>query len=165
MIVSHNRSFLDPVVTKVLEFVPGRAPRLYLGNVSDYLEKVEAERAALERSKSGSVAVSNRSESAAPRGEDTANRKEQRRLEAQRRQQRAEKFKPLKAKLVEVESQIAELEAEKAALLAKMQDSAFFECQDSAKLVAVRFKDTDFELEKAYSAWSEIEEEIEALES
>ena len=40
-IVSHNRSFLDPIVTKVLEFVPGEKPRVYLGNVSDYLEKVE----------------------------------------------------------------------------------------------------------------------------
>ena len=32
-IVSHNRSFLDPIVTKVLEFVPGEKPRVYLGNV------------------------------------------------------------------------------------------------------------------------------------
>lgn len=44
-IVSHNRSFLDPIVTKVLEFVPGEKPRVYLGNVSDYLEKVEREQA------------------------------------------------------------------------------------------------------------------------
>jgi len=66
---------------------------------------------------------------------------------------------------VEVEGKIATLEAEKAELLAKMQDPSFFECQDSAKLVAVRFKDADFELEKAYSAWSEIEEEIEDLEA
>lgn len=44
-IVSHNRSFLDPIVTKVLEFVPGEKPRLYIGNVSDYLEKVERDQA------------------------------------------------------------------------------------------------------------------------
>ena len=44
-IVSHNRSFLDPIVTKVLEFVPGEKPRVYIGNVSDYLEKVERDQA------------------------------------------------------------------------------------------------------------------------
>ena len=42
-IVSHNRSFLDPIVTKVLEFIPGQKPKLYYGNVSDYLEKKKAD--------------------------------------------------------------------------------------------------------------------------
>ncbi|MDG2123525.1 MAG: ATP-binding cassette domain-containing protein, partial [Verrucomicrobiales bacterium] len=169
MIVSHNRSFLDPVVTKVLEFVPGRAPRLYLGNVSDYLEKVEAERAVAERVSVAGVGLVAR-EATGTAGafgtvDDAANRREQRRLEAQKRQRRAEKLKPLKTKLGEVEAAIATLEAEKAELLGKMQDPSFFECQESAKLVAVRFKDADFELEKAYSAWSKLEEEIEELES
>ncbi|MBR5330021.1 MAG: ATP-binding cassette domain-containing protein, partial [Akkermansia sp.] len=42
-IVSHNRQFLDPIVNKVLEFRLGHAPRLFYGNVSAYLETVEAE--------------------------------------------------------------------------------------------------------------------------
>lgn len=46
-IVSHNRRFLDPVVTKVLEFRPNLPPRVFLGNVSDYIEKKEAEDRAL----------------------------------------------------------------------------------------------------------------------
>ncbi|MEM6280194.1 MAG: ABC-F family ATP-binding cassette domain-containing protein, partial [Verrucomicrobiota bacterium] len=42
-IVSHNRSFLDPVVTKVLEFIPNETPKVYYGNVSDYIEKKQAD--------------------------------------------------------------------------------------------------------------------------
>ena len=38
MIVSHDRSFLDPIVNKVLEIQPGEI-RLFLGNVSYYLDK------------------------------------------------------------------------------------------------------------------------------
>ena len=45
-IVSHNRAFLDPIVTKVLEFVPGRVPRWYHGNMTYFLEKKAEERAA-----------------------------------------------------------------------------------------------------------------------
>ena len=39
MIVSHNRNFLDALVTKTLEFQPGRQPILYAGNITYYLEK------------------------------------------------------------------------------------------------------------------------------
>ena len=42
-IVSHNRRFLDPIVNKVLEFRPGLPPRLFYGNVSQYIESIEAE--------------------------------------------------------------------------------------------------------------------------
>ncbi len=42
-IVSHNRSFLDPIVTKVLEFRIGKPPKFYYGNVSDYIEKKKAD--------------------------------------------------------------------------------------------------------------------------
>ena len=43
VIVSHNRSFLDPVVDRTLEFRHGRPPKLYYGNLSYYLDKVAEE--------------------------------------------------------------------------------------------------------------------------
>ena len=46
LIVSHNRSFLDPIVTKTLEFRPGEAPQIYHGNVTYYLDKKTEEKAA-----------------------------------------------------------------------------------------------------------------------
>jgi len=44
LIVSHNRSFLDPIVTKTLEFRPNQDPQLYHGNISYYLDKKEEEK-------------------------------------------------------------------------------------------------------------------------
>ncbi len=44
VIVSHNRDFLDPIVTKTLEFRVGLPPQMYAGNLSYYLEKKAEER-------------------------------------------------------------------------------------------------------------------------
>ena len=80
-IVSHNRSFLDPIVTKVLEFVPGEKPRVYIGNVSDDLEKVERDQAL---ASSAASAVSGAADPGAG-----ADRKARRRMEAEIRQKGA----------------------------------------------------------------------------
>ncbi|WP_309397673.1 ABC-F family ATP-binding cassette domain-containing protein [Cerasicoccus maritimus] len=42
ILVSHDRDFLDPVVTKVLEISP-KGSRLLTCNVSEYIERIEAE--------------------------------------------------------------------------------------------------------------------------
>ncbi|MBN1404206.1 MAG: ABC-F family ATP-binding cassette domain-containing protein, partial [Opitutales bacterium] len=44
IIVSHDRDFLDPLVGRVIEVAPGRV-RSFIGNVSDYIAKTDAERA------------------------------------------------------------------------------------------------------------------------
>ena len=90
VIVSHNRAFLDPIVTKTLEFSVGRPPRMYHGNVSYYLEKKAEEEAAAAK---GAEARAGRgagtdSGGASASGSGKANRKEQRRLEGQRRQEK-----------------------------------------------------------------------------
>ena len=46
MIVSHNRDFLDQLVTKTLEFRPGEEPRLFHGNIAYYLDKKAEEKSA-----------------------------------------------------------------------------------------------------------------------
>ncbi len=158
VIVSHNRSFLDPLVTKVLEFVPKKAPRLFHGNLSDYLDKKAAEKEAqaTAQPKAGG------SESSSGSG----NRKEQRRLEAQRRQQRSKVLKPLQEKLETVETLIAKLEGEKPELLAKLGDADFFKSEpDLARVTAHRFKDLEYEMQKAYSDWDTISEDLERAEA
>ncbi|MBP9226355.1 MAG: ABC-F family ATP-binding cassette domain-containing protein, partial [Verrucomicrobiales bacterium] len=96
-IVSHNRSFLDPIVTKVLEFIPNEPPKVYYGNVSDYLEKKRADMdAAAVKATPPKVALSGKSGSKSSKASSVAvevdsgaNRKEQRRLEAKAREERA----------------------------------------------------------------------------
>ncbi|NNE94120.1 MAG: ABC-F family ATP-binding cassette domain-containing protein, partial [Verrucomicrobiales bacterium] len=125
VIVSHNRSFLDPIVTKVLEFIPGRPPRLFHGNMTWYLEKKAEERAAAE-----AAVIPASTKKSGPKsstgGDSSTNRKEQRRIEAEARQEKAKKLKPLRSKLEETESSIGKLEAEKAELTGKLVDPEFF---------------------------------------
>lgn len=157
VIVSHNRAFLDPLVTKVLEFTPQKAPRLYHGNLSDYLEKKEAERE-----------VESRGSSPSSGGESTgaaASRKEQRRREARQRQELSVRLKPLRAKLEEVESLIAALEEEKPRLLGKLGDPEYFKQEpDQARITAQRYRDLEGDLQKAYSDWDQVSDEIGRVE-
>ena len=161
VIVSHNRAFLDPIVTKVLEFIPRRPMRVYHGNVSDYLEKKAAEADAAKAASGGSSGA----ESGAAGKAGGGARKEQRRLEARQRQERAGKLKPLKSKLADLEAGIEALEKEKAGLTAKLVDPEFFKKGEEAKGATVRFHQLENELENAFTNWSELSAKIEKLEA
>ncbi len=87
-IVSHNRSFLDPIVTKVLKSSREKEPHVYLGNVSDYLEKVERNQALAPRA---TLPPSGAAEPGA--GLD---RKARRRMEAEIRQKKTRLLRPLR---------------------------------------------------------------------
>ena len=166
-IVSHNRSFLDPIVTKTVEFLVGRQPRIFHGNVTYYLEKKAEEEAAAAKVAGGSGSTASRSSSAAGGGGDkgSVNRKEQRRLEGLKRQERARKLKPLQTKLEEVEARIAQIETTKAELMAKMGDPSFFSDRDAAKVTAQAFKAAESDLENAYSDWAQVSDELERAEA
>jgi ATP-binding cassette subfamily F protein 3 len=157
-IVSHNRAFLDPLVTKVLEFTPQKAPRLYHGNLSDYLEKKEAERELKSRGSSPS--------SGGESSGQAAGRKEQRRREARQRQELSVRLKPLRVRLEEIESLIASLEQEKPQLLGKLGDPEFFKREpDQARITAQRYQDLEGDMQKAYSEWDQVSDEIERIEA
>ena len=163
-IVSHNRSFLDPIVTKVLEFIPNQPPKVYYGNVSDYLEKKHADMdAAKERAKSASAPTGKSSGNAG--GGSNANRKEQRRLEAQARQAAASKLKPLKTEFEALEAEIAQLEEEKATLTGKLADPEFFKKGEESALAMKRFSEIESILGGRYSRWEELSDKIEKLEA
>ena len=99
LIVSHNRSFLDPIVTKTLEFRPGESPQVYHGNVTYYLDK-KAEEKATSKGLNGTTSkptLSSLASSSAPapvKGPKLS-RKDQRRLKAQERLQRSDELKPV----------------------------------------------------------------------
>ncbi len=160
-IVSHNRSFLDPIVTKVLEFIPNQPPKLYYGNVSDYIEKKQAD---IEAAKDPASTAKKPSSTAAP-SVSGGSRKEQRRLEAKAREARASKLKPLKDEFETVEEKISSLEQEKADLTAKLVDPEFFKQGEAAAEATKRFAKVESELETFYSRWSELSDEIEKMES
>lgn len=151
-IVSHNRSFLDPIVSKVLEFVPGEKPKVYIGNVSEYLEKVERDQALVVTSAptpSGTVESG------------TMDRKARRRMEAEIRQKKTRLLKPLQEKLAKLEEEIAKLEAEKSDITSQLECPDVAVDTEAVMDLTSRFQQTDRQLETFFTQWAELSEKIE----
>ena len=154
-IVSHNRQFLDPIVNKVLEFRLGYAPRLFYGNVSAYLETVEAEERRIKMSAQPAA-------SAAETPIVAGNRKESRRAREMARQQRNRVLKPLQNELEGVEEEISLKDARKEEISAQLElpDNM---C-DNQKLMELtqEYQTLERETESLYSRWEKLSVEIEA---
>ena len=156
-IVSHNRSFLDPIVTKVLEFVPGEKPRVYIGNVSDYLEKVERDQAL---ASSAASAVSGAADPGAG-----ADRKARRRMEAEIRQKKARLLRPLQEKLEQLEAEIARLETEKTEIASQLERPEVAADTEAVMELTTRFQQADRQLETCFTQWADLSEKIEETEA
>ncbi len=172
MIVSHNRYFLDPLVTKTLEFRPGEAPRTFVGNITYYLEKT-AEEAKAERAAGPKLSKLNSTKpvvkpivaptpAAAPAAE-SGNRKDQRRIDADNRQKRAQVLKPLEDELASLEKKIAELEAAQVTLTAHLSEPSVAADPDKFRQATQAVANVTQGLENAYSRWGDLSAEIEAL--
>ncbi|HQW30648.1 MAG TPA: ABC transporter C-terminal domain-containing protein, partial [Verrucomicrobiales bacterium] len=148
-------------------------PKVYYGNVSDYLEKKRADMdAAAVKATPPKVALSGKSSSKSSKASSVAvevdsgaNRKEQRRLEAKAREERASRLRPLKTEFATLETEIAKLETEKEQLNAKLADPGFFSRGDESAAAMKRFSEVESVLEVRYSKWGELSEKIEGLES
>lgn len=167
MIVSHNRSFLDPLVTKTLEFRPGESPRVFNGNIGYYLDKIAAEENA---AKAAPAQLSKRpvdapKQAVAAASASNANRKDQRRLEAEQRQKRTQVLKPLENELAALETKIAELEGAQATLTDHLSDSSIAADPDKFRQATQAVANVTQSLEVAYSRWSELSDQIEKLQA
>ncbi|HQT91914.1 MAG TPA: ABC transporter ATP-binding protein, partial [Candidatus Kryptobacter bacterium] len=168
VIVSHDRAFLDPLVNKVAEFSHGGV-RTYSGNVSDYLYKKRAEaestRAASGHSRAGTrnngARLSAETDSAAQSRNTDLSTKERRRTEAEKREELSRRVRPLKNELKRVEDDIARMEKRRKEIEGRMADPDFYRNAVEAKETSIEYKDLEKELEKRYSRWSDLMQEIE----
>jgi len=155
LIVSHNRDFLDPLVSKTLEFRPGEDPRMFQGNISYYLEKSEADNA-----------VASSAKKSAPTGPkkpvQTGNRKEQRRREAEIRKERTHFLKPREEELVRLETRISELEEAKDSLTVHLAKPEVTSDNEELRKSTNAYQNVADKLEKTFSTWSTISAEVEA---
>jgi len=154
-IVSHNRQFLDPIVNKVLEFRLGHAPRLFYGNVSAYLETVEAEERRLKATAQQQVADTPAAQT------PTGNRKDARRAREMARQQRNRILNPLQQELEQVEADIATRDERKESISAELENPA--NMSDNQKLMELtqEYQQLERESEALYSRWEALSVEIE----
>ncbi|MBC8125935.1 MAG: ABC-F family ATP-binding cassette domain-containing protein, partial [Gloeobacteraceae cyanobacterium ES-bin-144] len=166
MIVSHNRNFLDALVSKTLEFRPGEQPVLYAGNITYYLEK-SAEDEALKkgiapRLTSTASAASNGSSRPSIPG---VSRKEQRRQEAEAREMKSKVLKPLEAEFATLETKIAELEAAQSTLTAQLADESVANDSSKFREVTNAVDKLAKALEASYYRWGELSDEIEKVKT
>jgi ATP-binding cassette subfamily F protein 3 len=147
VIVSHDRDFLDPLVTKVVEFRDGRI-RTWLGNVSEYLAAREARDAdTLPERKTVSVPAD----------------KERKRREAELRNERYARTRPLQEQLRRVEREIEVLEQKKKDLEVTMADPEAYRSGDALHEVHAAYKATGEQLTDLYHRWGKISDELDTI--
>ncbi len=152
LIVSHDRAFLDPIVNRVLEVSPGRV-RSFPGNVSEYIQKVDAEREAM----AATQAVMDKSAQA---DRDASNPRERRRQEAARRQQLA----PLKREAEKLEKAVADKEATIARIEEELADPVFYKSEQAAARLQ-EYNRLKAEIDIDTDNWMSLLSRIEEIES
>jgi ATP-binding cassette subfamily F protein 3 len=152
VIVSHDRDFLDPLVTKVVEFRLGSI-KTYLGNVSEFID-------AKKREKETSAAVAAISENS---GRSQMTEKERKRLEAEERQRLYKKTRPLQEAVNTIERELEALEKEKTSIERTMTDPEFYKDGEKVKLVSARYKELKDLVTDAYFRWNERTKELDVV--
>ena len=145
LIVSHDRDFIDPLVTKVIEISHGKT-RTFIGNVSEYLEKVKAEKGLASPKK----AVEKQVDSAKQRRINVAN------INA--------KIAVIKKDYSKIEAQITALESEKETIEADMGNPDFYKDAERSASTANRYSQINSQLEDLYVKWEDFASKIDELE-
>jgi ATP-binding cassette subfamily F protein 3 len=152
VIVSHDRDFLDPIVTKVVDFRHGGI-RTYPGNVSEYIDA---------RGKEQQVAAPPaQGKSASGPGSE----RERKRLEAEERQKRYRRTGPLRERIGTLERQLEEMEKEKAEISRQMADPDIYRDGERVKIVHARYKELEKAIGDGYFRWNALTKELEEVKS
>ena len=149
IIVSHDREFLDGLVTKVYEFSQGRV-REHLGGIYDYLQAHHADTI-----HEALAAPTTQAEAKATPAKETPAKMSY----AEHKEQQKQLRKAQRA-VAECESRIAKMEAR-----LKELDELLMQPQNAADMKLVTEYTTTHEaLEKANEQWMELSEQLEALQ-
>ena len=157
IIVSHDREFLDGLVTKVFEFGGGRV-REHIGGIYDFLQSKNIsemnELTTLSRQTSPSAqttsAASSGQTASSSSAEQYAAHKEQ-----QRRQKRAEKaVEESEKKIARMEQRLKELDA----LLCDPKNA-------SDMTLVTEYTDTKRQMDEEVERWEQLSEELESLQT
>ena len=144
---------MDPIVNKVIE-VSQTGLRVFLGNVSDYVQKITAERLLTEVKQvvaTGSKAVP------AAKDADKLTAKERRKLVAEKNKQQA----PIKKAIADLEETIAALEDEYGTLETAMADPEFFkQANNSTREAVERYDELRQSIEAAYTRWEKLSAQL-----
>ncbi|MFT6178226.1 MAG: ATP-binding cassette subfamily F protein 3 [Akkermansiaceae bacterium] len=163
LIVSHNRNFLDPIVQKTMEFRPNEDPRIFAGNLTYYLDKIEADEGG---TPTLSTSPTSPATKAAPQQKGPKlNPKERRKRDAANREKRNKVLKPMQSEFEKVESTIAELEASQAVLTDHLESPEVSSDPEKLRETTNAYEKLSKKLETTFSRWEDLSAQIEKLEA
>jgi ATP-binding cassette, subfamily F, member 3 len=160
LFVSHNRSFLNGLATRVWEVKDGGIVD-QPGNLDDWLyhQKQLADAAARPPDSEPSALRSGRTEGDPPRTE-----RDRKRAEAEARNARYAREKPLRDAIARIEARIAELEAAQRSAEAALADPALYQDFARARPHVDALAAAKEELARLYSEWEAKHGELTALD-
>lgn len=160
LIISHDREFLDGIVTKIIE-VKDKNIKTYLGNCTYYLEKKEAERKGFAEQK-----INNKIDSEKQNGNIGAGKKskEQKRIEAENRNKHYKTAKPLKDKIHKLEKEIKALEEYIKSEEEAMAFPEYYKDQKEAGRKTNEYKEKKEKLNDLYHEWMEYTNKLNKIE-
>lgn len=151
LIISHDRYFLDKLVTRIIE-IKDHGLKEYEGNYSDYLRFREKETENNEASKKKTKQKN-----------DFKKTKEQKKIEANARQQISKKRNHLKQEIQFSEAKIEELERRKAELEELLADPDTYKNSQLAVSSQKEFNEVQNGLREFFEKWEKAQEELEGL--
>ncbi|MCB0288913.1 MAG: ABC-F family ATP-binding cassette domain-containing protein [Calditrichaeota bacterium] len=157
LLISHDRYFLDKLVTRVIEIKDGHLKE-FEGNYTDYLARREALSAAAPAP--AATTVTETDNASTPRKVKT---KEQKRQEAEARQAVSKQRNQLKKEIETCEGRISELESRKGEIEAKMADPATYQDGERAAALQREYAEVKSALESTFARWEEAQVAYEAL--
>ena len=148
VIVSHDRDFLDPIVTKVIALRSG-PPLVYPGTMSEFLEA---------QKKAALPVPAGRAE----RGARSAG-KERKRQEAEERQQRYRLVKPVRDSIEKIEQVIDRKERRLRECEHLLEDPELYKDGERAREITAEYQTLKRDLENDYHRWNDLTRELERL--
>jgi len=149
MIVSHDRAFLDPLVTKVLEVQPGSI-KTHLGNISEYIQKKRVEKNVLqpfERIKDVEI-----------KKYSTRSMWQEEKL---RKRVKEKELRTIKRELVTIEAEIAKYEHRKHEIELLLADHELYKNGLEVKNLRAEYQDILSKIDSAYQRWTAIINDLE----
>ncbi|MCB1646893.1 MAG: ATP-binding cassette domain-containing protein [Pseudomonadales bacterium] len=152
LLVSHDRTFLDHVVSSLLVFEGEGRVTEYIGGYSEWLAAGQQRTVSVAAKAASNVKPSR----ASGAGDNRVSFEDRKRLKAQRQK--------LQRELDQIPDDIEKLEAEIERLHAEMNTAAFYDkpAADQAPVFA-RLKDCEAKLETSMTRWETLEAELESL--
>jgi ATP-binding cassette subfamily F protein 3 len=159
VLISHDRDFLEPLITKVAEFRHGKA-WVFQGSVSEYLDRLRQERneAAEKVSEAGA-------DGGGPASMTPARlQRERKRIAAVKRQERSRRLKPLMKALAGNEEKIAELEGRKKKVERELALDGTCRNNERARLLSYEYEECTAALSGLYEEWTVLQEKKETVD-